>query len=72
MTDKFRPDAALLPLMPADMRAAFGGERARQTDLKVGDRVPMPERKLDIRPAFTGSGKPSFKPARHGNRGPGK
>lgn len=35
---------------------------------KIGQRLPMPPRKLDIRPAFTGAGKPSFKPARKGNR----
>jgi hypothetical protein len=37
-------------------------------DLKIGDRVPMPRRKLDIRPAFTGADKPSFKPARKGKK----
>lgn len=36
--------------------------------LKIGDRVPMPERKLNIRPAFTGPGKTSFKPARKDKR----
>ena len=36
--------------------------------LKIGDRVAMPPRKLDIRPAWTGSGKTSFKPARNGKR----
>jgi hypothetical protein len=36
--------------------------------LKIGDRLPMPERKLDIRPAFTGAGRPSFKPARSGKK----
>lgn len=36
--------------------------------LKVGDRVPMPPRKLDIRPTFTGPGKTSFKPARKEKR----
>jgi hypothetical protein len=39
---------------------------------KVGDTVPLEPRKLDIRPAFTGSGKTSFKPARHAKRPPGK
>lgn len=28
MADEFRPDAALLPLMPPDMRAAFGDNPA--------------------------------------------
>lgn len=32
--------------------------------LKVGDVVAMPERKLDVRPAFTGAGEPSWKAAR--------
>lgn len=27
---------------------------------------------LSLRPAFTGAGQTSFKPARHANRGPGK
>lgn len=36
--------------------------------LQIGDRVPMPPRKLDIRPAFTGAGAPSFKPARNGKK----
>jgi len=36
--------------------------------LKVGDRVPLPPRKLEIRPAFTGAGKTSFKPARQGKK----
>lgn len=27
---------------------------------------------LSIRPTFTGAGAPTFKPARHANRGPGK
>ena len=34
--------------------------------LRIGDRVPLPPRKLDVRPAFTGVGKTSFKPARNG------
>jgi hypothetical protein len=56
--DEFEPDAALWPLI---------GEAERQR-LKIGDRVPMPPRKLGIRPAFTGAGAPSFKPARNGKR----
>jgi hypothetical protein len=40
--------------------------------LKVGDVVPHIPPKLDIRPAFTGAGKTSFKPARHAKRAPGK
>lgn len=40
----------------------------RSGELKVGDRVPMPEKKLDIRPAFTGPGKIGFKPARKHKR----
>lgn len=35
----------------------------RKVELKIGDRVPMPPKPAP-RPAFTGSGKPSFKPAR--------
>ena len=42
--------------------------RKSSMDLKIGDRVPMPERKLDIRPTFTGPGKTSFKPARKDKR----
>lgn len=34
--------------------------------LKVGDVVPIKRPKLSIRPAFTGAGKSSFKPVRHG------
>ena len=40
--------------------------------LKVGDRIPHIPPKIDIRPAFTGAGSPSFKPARHAKRAPGK
>lgn len=37
--------------------------------LKVGDVVPMPPApKLEIKPAFTGSGTTSFKPARKHKR----
>jgi hypothetical protein len=36
--------------------------------LKKGDKVPILPRKLDIRPAFTGSGQTSFKPARNNKR----
>lgn len=32
--------------------------------LQVGDVVPLPKRKLDVRPAFTGAGASSFKAAR--------
>lgn len=44
----------------------------RREALKVGDIIPLPPRKLDVRPTFTGPGKTSFKPARHANRGLGK
>lgn len=37
-----------------------------------GDVLPAVPPKIDIRPAFTGAGKTSFKPARHGARLPGK
>jgi hypothetical protein len=46
--------------------------RPPEKPLQIGDRVPLPPRKLEIRPAFTGAGSTSFKPARHGDRGPGK
>lgn len=36
--------------------------------VKVGDRLPMPPRKLDVRPSFDGQSKSSFKPARNGKR----
>lgn len=36
--------------------------------LQVGDRVPMPEPKLDVRPAFTGAGKASFRAVRREKR----
>ena len=36
--------------------------------LKVGDVVPHVPQPLKIRPAFTGPGKPSFKPARKAKR----
>ncbi len=39
---------------------------------KPGDTIPAAPPKLSIRPAFTGAGAPSFKPARHGARAPGK
>lgn len=41
---------------------------APPVEMKIGDRLPMPPRKLDIRPAFTGAGGPSFKPARNGKK----
>lgn len=50
------------------------GTRKRQTccrreaSVKVGQVIPMPERKLVVRPAFTGAGAPSFKPARKAKR----
>lgn len=37
-----------------------------------GDRLPATPPKIEIRPAFTGPGKPSFHSARHGVRAPGK
>lgn len=40
--------------------------------LKIGDRVPHVLPKISVRPAFTGPGKSSFKPARHAKRAPGK
>ena len=40
--------------------------------LKIGDKVPHVGPPLDIRPTFTGAGSPSFKPARHAKRGPGR
>jgi hypothetical protein len=33
-------------------------------EYRIGERAPMPDRKLDLRPAFDGLSKPSFKPAR--------
>lgn len=39
---------------------------------RPGDVVPAAPPKRDIRPAFTGAGTPTFKPARHGKRAPGK
>ena len=33
-------------------------------ELKIGDRVPMPAKKLDVRPAFDGNSRTSYKPAR--------
>jgi hypothetical protein len=38
------------------------------SDLKVGDTVPLPKPKLDVRPAFTGAGKPTHRPARKPGR----
>lgn len=40
--------------------------------LKVGDKVPHVVAPPSVRPAFTGAGSPSFKPARHAKRGAGK
>jgi hypothetical protein len=34
--------------------------------LKIGDRVPMPPRKLDIRPTAPIDNRPSFRPVRNG------
>lgn len=38
--------------------------------LKVGDVVPFVPPAPIVKPAFTGAGAPSFKPARHGKRQP--
>lgn len=40
--------------------------------LKIGDTVPHVPPRLVVKPAFTGAGSPSFKPARHAKRAPGK
>ena len=53
-----------LPLTPPDCYS----KAPESFELKIGDRVPVPKRKLEIRPAFTGAGKSSFKPARNGKR----
>lgn len=48
--------------------AACGGKcRDPETIAELGNK-PV----LSMRPAFTGAGQMSFKPARHANRGPGK
>lgn len=39
---------------------------------EIGQKVPLPKRRLDVRPAFTGPGKTSFRPARREKKGPGK
>lgn len=39
---------------------------------RPGDVVPAGPPKLDIRPAFTGAGAPTFRPARHAKRPAGK
>ena len=56
------------PLIPNGTRkrsiCCLRAGTAAGRELRVGDRVPMPQRKLDIRPAFTGESKTSFKPAR--------
>jgi hypothetical protein len=49
-------------------RGAFVYRDGEWRPLQVGDRLPMPARKPDIRPAFTGAGAPSFKPARKAKR----
>jgi len=71
--DPFADEKRLGPLDPITERKAM--ERflasSAMTDppqFKVGERFPMPPRKLDIRPAWTGAGKPSFKPGRNGKR----
>lgn len=33
-------------------------------EYRIGEKVPMPERKLEIRPEWNGISKSSFKPAR--------
>ena len=43
-------------------------ERARIRSAQPGDTLPPAARKLDVRPAFTGAGAPSFKPARKGKK----
>lgn len=47
-------------------------EAAAIRSAKPGDTIPAAPPKLAIRPAFTGAGAPSFKPARHGARPPGR
>jgi hypothetical protein len=43
--------------------------RPRPTpEYRIGERVPMPAPRLDIRPAFDGESKTSFKPARGPSR----
>ena len=37
-------------------------------DYRIGERVPLPAPKLNIRPAFDGESRTSFKPARGPSR----
>lgn len=46
---------------------AANGEACRRK-LQIGDRVPIKRKPLSLRPAFTGAGAPSFKPARKGKK----
>lgn len=50
--------------------------RAEEADAirhaKPGDQIVSAPPRLEVRPAFTGAGAPTFKPARHGDRPPGK
>lgn len=53
-------------------KRAFCCRRGKPANLKVGDVVPLRPKRLSLGPTFTGAGAPSFRPARHANRGPGK
>jgi hypothetical protein len=50
----------------------LGREFAEVAQMRIGDTVPHVPPPPDVRPAFTGAGGPSFKPARHGKRAPGR
>lgn len=52
----------------ADIQRADREERDRIRTAKPGDVLPASPRRPDVRPAFTGAGSPSFKPARNAKR----
>jgi hypothetical protein len=44
----------------------------QEREFKVGDVVPLPTPKLDVRPTAPIDNRPSYKPSRHPVRAPGK
>lgn len=52
----------------ADIARQNAAEREAIRHAKPGDVIPAAPRQLDIKPAFTGAGKTSFKPARNGKK----
>lgn len=60
--------APVRPNQPCSCPRAKDEARRIMHDLKPGDVVPHIPEPLRMRPAFTGAGAPSFKPARKASR----